>query len=139
MMDEKHLEQQLAEELIAGWQIIATGSGFLVSTDWHWPNDERIEIYVRTVGEREDLYIVTDGGDLYNFLFSQGIDLSRDENGMKIFSNTAERYGVRILDGQMVKGSSDGDLAGSIRKMLEAVKDASFLLWHKLNREGWVH
>ena len=67
LMDEKTLEQNLAETLVEGWDISSTGNGFLVASDWRWPNNERIEIYVRNVGEREDLFLVTDGGELFNY------------------------------------------------------------------------
>jgi len=139
-MDERTLTQNLAEELIDGWDIMSTGSGFLIITDWHWPNDDRIEIYVRTVGDREDLYIVTDGGNLFNFLFSHGIDLNKDHHGMKVLSGIAENCGAKIVDYQMARGANDGDLHRAIRLLLEAIKDASFLLWHKLEHgEGCLH
>jgi len=63
-MNEKILEQNLSEAFIRDWEIIPTGSGFLVVSDWLWPNHERIEIHARTVGEREDLFVVADGGEL---------------------------------------------------------------------------
>jgi hypothetical protein len=135
-MDEKSLVENLAEELIKGWDITPTGSGFLISTDWRWPNHERIEVYVRTVGEREDLYLVSDGGEVFNFLFAQGIDLAKDSQGMKIFSGVAQNYGAKIVDYQMAKGASDADLPQAVRAILEAIKDVSFLLWHKLGHDS---
>ena len=138
-MDEKQLEQSLAEELIQEWSITPTGSGFLIATDWHWPNGEHIEVYVRTVGEREDLYLVSDGGELFNFLFSQGVDLTRDPGGMKVIEDVAQNNGARIVDYQMVKGATEGDAPRAIRMILEAIKDASFILWHKLGPSGPVH
>lgn len=131
-MDEQTLTRNLAEELINGWDITPTGSGFLIVTDWHWPNHERIEVYVRTVGEREDLYLVSDGGEVFNFLFAQGIDLTKDPNGTKIFDGVAQSYGAKVVDYQMAKGASDSDLHQAIRMIVEAIKDVSFLLWHKL-------
>jgi len=131
-MDEKTLEQGLTEALIRDWDITSTGTGFLVESDWLWPNHERIEIHVRTVGEREDLFVVTDGGELFNFLFSQGIDLTRDEKGQKAVKNVLSHYGVELVDFQIVRGASEGDLAQAIRLLVEAVKDASFVLWHRL-------
>lgn len=135
-MNEKTLEQELTEALIRDWDITPTGGGFLVLTDWLWPNRERIEIHVRTVGEREDLFVVTDGGDLFNFLFSQGIDLTKDEKGLKAVRNVLSHYGVELVDFQIVKGASEGDLARAIRLLVEAVKDASFVLWHRLEPGG---
>ena len=70
-MDESVLEEQLAEELIGGVEILSTGNGFLVITDWRWPGDEKIEVHARRVAERDDLYLVTDGGELCNFLFAK--------------------------------------------------------------------
>jgi hypothetical protein len=138
-MDEKKLELSLAEELIKYWDIDPTGTGFMITTDWQWPNRERIEIYVRSVGEREDLYLVTDGGELYNFLFSHGIDLSKDTRAMKVLDGVFDNYGVRFVDYQIAKGANDEDLHQVIRVVLEAIKDSSFILRHKLEQTGDLH
>lgn len=128
-MDEKNLESILAEELVRGWQVIPTGSGMLIATDWLLPDDERIEIQIRTVGERDDLYIVTDGGELFNLLFVQGIDLSKDETSEKILDGIAQKYAAKFVDFQLVKGASELDLPRALRLLLEAIKEASFVLW----------
>ena len=86
VMEEKTLEQSLSEVLLQGWEISGTGTGFLIVTDWQFPDKERIEVYARRVGERDDLYVVGDGGEIFNTLFSHGIDLSKDERGMKMFT-----------------------------------------------------
>jgi len=138
-MDERDLELKIAEELIGGWDVIRTGEGFLVTTDWQMPNGDRIEVHVRTVGEREDLYLVTDGGDLFNLLYSQQVDLTKDEAGMKVLRAIAENHGAKIVDYQMAKGANDGTLAQAVRKVLESVKDASFLLWYKVKGTGSIH
>jgi len=39
-VDENVLEEKLAEELLEGWQVVPTGSGFLVTTAWRWPTGE---------------------------------------------------------------------------------------------------
>lgn len=138
-MEEKTLERSLSEVLVQGWDITGTGNGFLIATDWQLPNGERIEIYARRVGDREDLYIVGDGGELFNLLFANGIDLSKDEQGMKIISRIAENYAAQIVEFQLVKGAKEDELAQAVRMILEAVKDASFLLWHKLDPKGSLH
>lgn len=138
-MDEKLLFENLARELIREWEIIPTGDGFLVMTDWNLPNDERIEIHVRTVGERDDLYVVTDGGNLIGFLYAEGVALDKDENASRIVSGVMKRYDAQLVDFQIAKGASNENLARSIRDILEAVKDASLLLWHKLNDRSSVH
>ncbi len=138
-MDESILRQALAETFIEGWEVTPTGSGFLVISDWRWPNRERIEIFVRTVGERDDLYTVTDGGDLFNFLFAQGIDLTQDEPSLRTIQGTAKNYGAEFIDYQLLKGANDEDLAQAIRELLEAIKDASLLLWYKLESHHSVH
>ena len=138
-MDEKVLELKLAEELISGWDIIPTGNGYLVATDWKWPNNERIEIHVRTVGEREDLYLVTDGGELFNLLFAEQVDLTKDENGSKLLDTVAEEYGAKVVDFQVARGANEQTLPQAIRMILEALKAASFLLWHKVGHKGSVH
>jgi hypothetical protein len=138
-MNEDDLQVHLSQGLVSGWEIIPTGSGFLITTDWHWPNDERIEIYVRTVGDREDLFVVSDGGEVFNFLFSQGIDLTKDAQGMKILNTAAERCESKIVDYQIVKGANPSELPRAVRLILEAVKDTSFLLWHKLNQGAPIH
>ncbi|GLI33158.1 hypothetical protein [Desulforhabdus amnigena] len=138
-MDEKTLEQSLADEFIREWDITPTGNGYLITTDWQWPNHERIEIFVRMVGDREDLLLVTDGGELFSFLYSQGIDLSKDEHGMKVINGVAEHYGAKIADFQMARGTNPGDLPRSIRLLLEAIKDASLLLWYKLDQRSSLH
>ena len=138
-MEEKTLEQSLSEVLLQGWEISGTGTGFLIVTDWQFPDKERIEVYARRVGERDDLYVVGDGGEIFNTLFSHGIDLSKDERGMKMFTRVAENYAAQIVDFQLVKGAKEEDLASAIRMILEAIKDASFLLWHKLDQAGSLH
>ena len=62
-MDENQILDALAEDFFHGWDVAPTGGGFLITTDWALPNNERIEIHVRRVGDREDLFIVTD--DVY--------------------------------------------------------------------------
>jgi hypothetical protein len=138
-MDEKLLFDSLAQELIREWDVIPSGNGFLVMTDWRLPNDERIEIQVRTVGERDDLYVVTDGGNLFNFLFAEGVSFDADDTGMKILNGVMKRYGAQFVDYQIVKGANDETLAGTVKNLLEAVKDASLLLWHKLSDRKSVH
>ncbi|MEN6483258.1 MAG: DUF1828 domain-containing protein [Syntrophobacteraceae bacterium] len=133
------MERSLSEVLVQGWDITGTGNGFLITTDWQLPNSERIEIYARRVGDREDLYVVGDGGELFNLLFANGIDLSKDEQGMKIILRIAENYAAQIVDFQLVKGAKEEELAQAVRMILEAVKDASFLLWHKLDPKGSLH
>ncbi len=134
-MDETTLRQNIGKELIDGWNITATGNGFLVATDWHWPNQDRIEIFVRAVGEREDLFVVTDGGDLFNFLFSHGIDLARDGQAMKIFNSISRSNGAEFVDYQIIRGANPADLARAVRLVLEAIKDIAHLLWYKLGQE----
>lgn len=138
-MDEKALFEGLAEELIRQWEIIPTGGGFLVLTDWEFPNDERIEIQVRMVGEREDLYVATDGGSLYNFFFTEGVILDADENAMNVLKRVTGRHGAQLVDYQIVKGANDETLPQSVKDVLEAVKDASLLLWHKLSHGKAFH
>ena len=131
-MDETVLEERLAEELLAGWEVIPTGSGFLVTTAWRWPNDEIIEIYVRRVAERDDLFLVTDGGQLFNFLFAGGVDVRQDDRNMELLHKIAARSESGISDYQLVKGANNEDLPRSIRLVLEAVKEGAFTFWHKL-------
>jgi hypothetical protein len=132
-VDEKVLEEKLAEELIADWEVISTGSGFLVATAWRWPNGEMIEIYVRRVADRDDLYLVTDGGELFNFLFAKGMDLRQDGRGMEILDSLAGSADARMIDYQIVKGANNEDLPRSIRLVLEAVKEGAFLFWYVLS------
>lgn len=138
-MNEKTIAENLAEEMIRGWTITPTGHGFVIETNWQWPSREHIDIYVRAVGEREDLFIVSDGGELFNFLFSQGIDLSKDESGMKVLERVAENYGSKFVDFQLVKGAKEEEIPEAVRMILEAVKDASLSLWHKLEKVGQLH
>jgi len=138
-MDESILRQRLQETSIEDWEILSTGEGFLLVTDWHWPNNERIEIHIRPVGERDDLYLVSDGGDLFNLLYSQGVELGKDERGMKILDGVAKNYGAKVVDCQIAKGAGPEDLHRAIRMVLEAVKDASFLLWYKLDEGACLH
>jgi len=39
---------------------------------------------------------------------------------------------VKIVDHQLVKGAIEEEIAGAVRIVLEAVKEASFSLWHKI-------
>jgi hypothetical protein len=138
-MDEKTLRQNLEEELINGWDVLPTGTGFLIQTDWRWPHHERIEIHVKSVGEREDLYLVTDGGDLFNLLFSHGIDLTKDVHGMKVLEGVARSHGAKVVDFTVARGANSGDLPRVVRMMIETLKEASFLLWHKLSHGDSLH
>jgi hypothetical protein len=132
MVDETVLEGKLAEELLDGWEVIPTGSGFLVTTAWRWPNDEMIEIHVRRVAERDDLYLVTDGGALFNFLFAGGIDLRQNDREMEMLHQIVARSDAGIIDYQIVKGANNEELPQSIRLVVEAVKEGAFIFWHKL-------
>ncbi|HQN17618.1 MAG TPA: hypothetical protein PKV86_00700 [Syntrophobacteraceae bacterium] len=132
-MDENVLLEELSEELIAGWELTPTGSGLLVTTSWRWPNGEKIEIYVRRVAERDDLYLVTDGGELASFLFAGGIDLRQDGRGMEMLHSITEKSSASIIDYQVVKGANNEDLAPSILLILEAVKEGAFLFWYRMS------
>ncbi|MCE5333652.1 MAG: DUF1828 domain-containing protein [Desulfobacteraceae bacterium] len=140
-MDEREILEGLTEDFFKGWDVMPTGGGFLVISDWQLPNNERIEIHIRRVGEREDLFIVTDGGELINFLFSQGVDLSTDKESQKILNGIADNRSVKITEFQLVKGANEEELPRAIRELLEAVKEASFALWHRIRSktEGSVH
>lgn len=140
-MDAKEILEGLVEAFYQGWDVMPTGGGFLVITDWMLPTNERIELHVRRVGEREDLFIVTDGGELINFLFSQGVDPAGDSETAHLLNRVADTRAIKIVDYQLVKGADSGELAKAVRSMLEAVKEASFLLWHKVkpHPEDSVH
>lgn len=131
-MDEIVLEERLAEELIGGWEILPTGNGWLVKTDWRWPGDDKIEVHVRRVADRDDLYLVTDGGELYNFLFAQGLDLRRDQRSAETLHQLAAGCGSGIMDFQIVRGAAREELAQSIRQVLEAIKEGAFVFWWQL-------
>ncbi len=131
-MDENDILESLSEDFYQGWDVAPTGGGFLITTDWVMPNNERIEIHIRRVGEREDLFIVTDGGELINYLFSEGVDLTADRTSLRILEGIAENRSIKIAEHQLVKGANEDEIAGTVRVMLEAVKEASFTLWHKI-------
>jgi hypothetical protein len=131
-MDENEILEALAGDFFQSWRVAPTGGGFLITTDWVLPDNELIEIHIRRVGEREDLFIVTDGGELINYLFSEGVDLTKDRDGRRILDEIAENRSVKIVDHQMVKGANEEEIAGAVRLVLEAVKEASFSLWHKI-------
>lgn len=133
-MDVEGVERALAEIMILGWEIVPTGGGILITTNWRLPTKENIEIHVRSVGEREDLYLVTDGGELFSMMFLQGWNLSEDREGEALVTGIVETHGLKLVEGQLVKGASDRDLGHAIRSILEAVKEASFLLWGKKTR-----
>ncbi len=131
-MDEKEILDELTEHFYQGWDVMPTGGGFLVITDWVLPGGERIEIHIRRVGDREDLFVVSDGGELINFLFSQSIDLGKDPESKKLLEGIAEKHSIKIVDYQFARGAGESDIAQAIRGMLEAIKEASFMLWHKV-------
>ena len=134
-MDEIVLKERLAEVLIAPWEMVPTGHGFLVVTDWRWPGEEKIEVYVRKVAERDDLYLVTDGGELCSFLFAKGMDLRQDHRSMELLQRLAADSGAGIIDYQIVRGTGDEDLAHSIRRVLEAIKEGAFVFRRQLSEE----
>ncbi|SPJ15809.1 conserved hypothetical protein [Syntrophobacter sp. SbD2] len=140
-MDENEILEALAEDFSRGWDVTPTGGGFLIATDWVLPNNERIEIHIRRVGDREDLFIVTDGGELINYLFSEGVDLTRDRDSRRILDVIAENRSIKVTEHQLVKGAKEHEIAGTVRVLLEAVKEASFSLWHKIKSkpEDSVH
>ncbi len=131
-MDENDILEALAGDFFQGWDVAPTGGGFLITTDWVLPNNERIEIHVRRVGDREDLFIVTDGGELINYLFSQGVDLMQDRDNQRVLRGIVENRSIKITEHQLVKGANEQEVAGAARVLLEAVKEASFSLWHKI-------
>ena len=140
-MDENEILEALTEDFFQGWDVTPTGGGFLITTDWVLPNNERIEIHVRRVGDREDLFIVTDGGDLINYLFSQGVDITRDRDSKRTLDGIAENRSIKVTEHQLVKGANEEEIAGAVRVLLEAIKEASFSLWHKIKSkpEDSVH
>ncbi len=131
-MDENEILEALAEDFFQGWDVSPTGGGFLIRTDWVFPDNERIEVHVRRVGEREDLFIVTDGGELVNFLFAEGIDVTRDRECGGILEAITQKRSLKIAEHQIVKGAKEEEIAGAVRVVLEAVKEASFALWHRI-------
>ena len=140
-MDEIEILEALAGSFFETWHVAPTGGGFLVTTDWVLPNNELIEIHIRRVGERDDLFIVTDGGELINYLFSEGVDLTRDPDGRRMLEDIAQNRSVRIVDHQLVKGANEEEIAAAVRVVLEAVKEASFSLWYKIKSKpgGSMH
>lgn len=140
-MDENEILEALGEDFFQGWDVASVGGGFLITTDWVLPNNERIEIHVRRVGERDDLFIVTDGGDLINYLFSEGVDILHDRDSKLTLNWIADNRSVKITEHQLVKGAKEEEIAGAVRVVLEAVKEASFSLWHKIKSkpEDSVH
>ncbi|MFZ2447250.1 MAG: hypothetical protein WAW37_12905 [Syntrophobacteraceae bacterium] len=131
-MDDSEILDELVENFYRGWEVRPTGGGFLIVTDWRLPGDERIEIHLRRVGDREDLFLVTDGGELINFLFSHGVDIDKDRESRRLLDGIAEKHAIKVADFQFVKGAGETEVAEAVRAMLEAVKEASFLLWHKI-------
>ncbi len=114
-MDENEILEALAEDFFQGWDVAATGGGFLITTDWVLPNNERIEIHVRRVGEREDLFIVTDGGELINYLFSEGVDILSDRGSRRILEGIAENRSLKVTEHQLVKGANEVDRRSGAR------------------------
>jgi hypothetical protein len=131
-MDENEILEALSENFFHGWDVAPTGGGFLITTDWVLPNNERIEVHVRRVGDRDDLFIVTDGGELINFLFSEGIDATRDPECNSILEGIAQNRALKIAEHQIVRGAKEEELARAVRVVLEAVKEASFSLWPRI-------
>ena len=140
-MDENEILEALAADFFQGWDVATVGGGFLITTNWALPNNERIEIHVRRVGERDNLFIVTDGGELINYLFSEGVDILRDRDSRLVLDGIAENRSVKVTEHQLVKGANEEEIAGAVRVVLEAVKEASFSLWHKIKSkpEDSVH
>ena len=139
VMDEKKLWQDLSEEMVRAWEILPTGSGFVIASDWSWPNNDRIEVVVRSVGEREDLFLVSDGGELFNFFFAQGMDISGNEELMRRLEEVATRHGAKLVDFQMAKGANENELPRAIRSMVEAIKEGAFLFWMSKGRDRRLH
>ncbi len=131
-MDAQNLEKELAGVFTEGWTVTATGTGFLVATDWLWPNGNAIEIYARHVGESETLFLVTDGGELFNCLFLEGLDFTQDAPTLRVVEQMAQNHGTKLVEYQLAKGAGEATLARSIREMLETVKEISFYLWHRV-------
>jgi len=139
VMDAERLRRELLEELVKGWEILPTGNGFVVASDWVWPTGDRIEVMVRNVGEREDLFLVSDGGELFNFFFAQGLDISSNEVSMRGIEEVAARHGAKLVDFHLAKGSGENDLSHAIRHMVECVKEGAFLFWLCRNTGGSIH
>jgi hypothetical protein len=140
-LDEKDIFDGLVEDFYQGWDVMPTGGGFLITTDWRFPNDDKIEIHVRKVGDREDLFLVTDGGELTNLLFSREVDLSKDKSSLRILTGITVHHSIKIADFQLIRGANEDELPRAIRAMLEAVKEASYIFWHKVKAEpgGAMH
>ena len=58
---------------------------------------------------------------------------------MRMIRNVVENYGAKFVDFQIARGAGEGDLPRAVRMLLEAIKDASLVLWHKLENAGPIH
>jgi hypothetical protein len=134
MMDEKKLWQGLLEEMVRGWEILPTGSGCVVVSGWIWPTGDRIEVTVRNVGERDDLFLVSDGGELFSFFYAQGLDIAGNGELMHRLEEMVGRHGARLVDLHLARGAGESDLAEAVLSMVEAIKEGAFLFW--MCREG---
>lgn len=138
-MDEQALLNSIGEEFIRGWQMIPMDTGVLVVTDWRWPNGDGIEIYVRGVAERRDLYVVTDGGGLCSFLFAGGINLQEDSDALASLQEMVTAAGLTLVDYQVVRGAGNEDLPRAIRLILEAVKEGAFMFSRQISHKSSVN
>lgn len=138
-MDSQTLLKDLAEAFVNQWSVTPTGTGFLVTTDWTWPNGNAIEISVRTVDERESLFLVTDGGELLNNLFLEGFDFTRDTPTLNTVKQMAEKHGTELVEYQIAKGANESSLASGVRHVLETVKEVSFYLWKRMGENVLKH
>ncbi len=138
-MDSQALLNDLTEALISGWAVTPTGTGFLITTDWTWPNGHAIEIYVRNVSEGDSLFLVTDGGELFNNFFLEGLDFTSETATIHTVKQMAQSHGTELVEYQIAKGANDSNLGLSIREMLEAVKEISFYLWQRMGENTLKH
>ena len=67
--------------------------------------------------------------------------LTRDRDSRRILDGIAENRSIKVTEHQLVKGANEEEIAGAVRVLLEAVKEASFSLWHKIKSkpEDSVH
>jgi hypothetical protein len=100
-----------------------------VASDWTWPTGDRIEVTVRQVGEREDLFLVSDGGELFSFFYAQGLDIAGNSELMRRLEEMVARHGAQLVDFQLARGAGESDLPGAVRSMVEAIKEGAFLFW----------
>jgi len=105
----------------------------LIITPYLLPNDDAIEVVVKPKNGR---YEISDMGTTIGFLYLSGVDLRQHSKQEAHFQAQVARFGVKILQGELVIEAPESEIIDALRRIIEASKSISYLVYTTRTRPG---